>query len=65
VENLERGSSERAARLPRGYRAAALGMLRIIWPWVASAGFFDPEFAPALGADLAIDQRAGIRLLEQ
>jgi hypothetical protein len=30
-----------------------------------SAGFFDPEFAPALRADLAVDQRAGIRLLEQ
>ena len=48
----------------RGYRAAALGMLRSIRLWVVSAGLFDPEFAPALRADLAVDQCAGIRLLE-
>jgi len=30
----------------------------------ASAGLFDPEFAPALWTDIAVDQRAGIRLLK-
>ena len=30
-----------------------------------SACLFDPEFTPALGTDLAIDERAGIRLLEE
>ena len=29
------------------------------------AGLFDPELAPTLWAYLAVDQRAGIRLLEQ
>ena len=29
------------------------------------ACLFDPEFTPALGTDLAIDERAGIRLLEE
>ena len=30
-----------------------------------SARFFDPEFTPALRTDLAVDQRAGVRLLEE
>jgi hypothetical protein len=30
----------------------------------ASASLFDPEFTPALGTDLAIDQRAGVWLLK-
>ena len=30
-----------------------------------SACLFDPEFTPALRTDLAVDERAGVRLLEQ
>jgi hypothetical protein len=56
--------SEQAARLPRGYRAASLRMLGTMTSGQASASLFDPEFAPALRADIAVDQRASIRLLE-
>ena len=30
-----------------------------------SASLFDPEFTPALRTDLAVDQRAGVWLLEE
>src|SRR6516165_9094913 len=30
-----------------------------------SACLFDPEFTPALRTDLAVDERAGVRLLEE
>jgi hypothetical protein len=30
-----------------------------------SASLFDPEFTPARRTDFAVDQRAGVRLLEQ
>ena len=33
--------------------------------WAVSAGFFHPEFAPALRADITVDQRASIGVLEQ
>ena len=62
VGDLDRGPSKQAARLPRGYRAALLGYGRFCG---RSAGLFDPELAPTLWAYLAVDQCAGIRLLEQ
>ena len=62
VGDLDRGPSEQAARLPRGYRAASLEEKDF---WRRSAGLFDPELAPTLWAYLAVDQCAGIRLLEQ
>jgi hypothetical protein len=65
VADLDRGPSERAARLPRGYRAASLRMLRTMTSGQASAGLFDPEFAPALRAYFAVDKCASIWLLEQ
>ena len=33
--------------------------------WAVSAGFFHPEFAPALRADITVDQGASIGVLEQ
>src|SRR5215471_10433696 len=57
-----RGPSERTARLPRGYRAVSLEKNEFRW---SSAGFFDPEFAPALRADITVDQCASIGVLEQ
>jgi hypothetical protein len=62
VEGRVRVPSERAARLPRGHRAASLEKEDF---WRRSAGLFDPKFAPPLRAYLAVDQRTGIRLLEQ
>ena len=62
VGDLDWGPSEQAARLPRGYRAASFREERFL---LGSAGLFDPELAPTLWAYLAVDQCAGIRLLEQ
>ena len=50
-----------ATRLPRGYRAALyLGLQDF-----RSTCLFDPEFTPPLRTDLAVDERAGVRLLEE
>ena len=50
----------------RGYRVGAASLcicvagLRLRLAWL-----FGPEFTPALRTDLAIDERAGVRFLEQ
>ena len=57
VGDLDWGPSERAARLPRGYRAASVirPAEKNVFP-SRSAGLFDLELAPTRRANLAIDQ---------
>ena len=64
VSDLDWDQSERAARLPRGFRVALATPLQIEFGPL-SADLFNPEFAPARRAYLAVDQRAGVRWLEQ
>src|SRR5215470_7145541 len=49
----------------RGYRGGAASLCICACRTSRSACLFDPEFTPALRTDLAIDQRAGVRLLEE
>ena len=48
-------------RLPRGYCVASRWLPKP--PGLAS--LFDPEFTPAGRTDFTVDERAGVRLLEQ
>src|SRR6516164_5917313 len=52
-----------ATRLPRGVPRRFVYEVCRLCP--RSACLFDPEFTPALRTDLAVDERAGVRLLEE
>lgn len=58
----ERAGGAVTTGVPRRYlnTARSSNGIGAVSPWL-----FDPEFAPALGTDFAVDQRAGARLLEQ
>ena len=53
-----------ATRLPPGYRVALYIGLQVK-DFLCSAYLFDPEFTPACRTNFTVDQRAGVRLLEQ